>query len=366
MTKQAWMSILLAVMLLLGTAGAALAEAQSDDMDIFSYAQSLFDFEDLVYYPYLPTFLDPVNYFGYVSLTSGVKGDTHYAVYPCDSENDLALYRGYLEYWGYESAPMECELPGVAAWRMNSAGTAHEGRPLMQTVDVYYAAEQGIMAVTYSYLDAWIYDAWLAQPDWQTYDHFDPAYLPQMLWLREDLPVMVEEFFLADLLFVTAGEELSLYPYDAALLQMRDLHIRSIKEADLPLTQHVLYTEPDSPNNHSQMLCVRVSCESGVRADLLRSLRAALADADENDPQYADCTDVPMLLLTRSEEDPLIFTLAEEEAASDLWLVFPPSVYRDGDVMRLYLCLEDENNPWIGDLRDWQYVNFQVKPARPW
>lgn len=364
MAKQTWMSILMAVMLLLGAAGAALAEVQTDDM--FSDEQSLFGFEETSYYPYLPTFLDPVNYYGYISLTSGVKDDTYYAVYPCDSENALPLYLGYLEYWGYAGTPMDCDLPGVTAWRMTNAGASRQNRPLMQTVDVYYAAEQGIMAVAYSYLDAWIYDEWLAEPDWQTYHHFDPAYLPQRFWLGENVTVTVEEFFLADLLFVTAGDELSLYPYDAALLQIRDLQIESLKETDSPYTRHVLHTESNNPNNQSQMLCVRVSCEPGVRAELLHSLRAALADTDENDTQYADCTDVPMLLLTRSEEDPLLFTIACEEEATDLWLVFPPSVYRAGDVQRLYLCLEYENNPWIGDLRDWQYVNFQVKPDRSW
>ena len=358
------MSILLAVILLIGAAGGMMGAAQADDM--FGDEQSMFGFEETSYYPYLPTFLDPVNYYGYISLTSGVKDDTYYAVYPCDSENDLALYCGYLEYWGYAGAPMDCDLPGVTACRMTSTETAREDRQLMQTVDVYYVAEQGIMAVAYAYLDAWIYDAWLACPDWQTYDLFDHDDLPQMLWLNKHVTVTVEEFFLADLLFVTAGEEFSLYPYDAGLLQFRDLHIQSVKEADSPFTQHVLHTEPDSPNNHSQMLCVKVSCDHSVRAELLHSLRAALADADENNPQYADCTDVPMLLLTQSEEEPLFFTIADEESASDLWLVFPPSVYREGDVMRLYLCLEDEKDPWIGDLRDWQYVNFQVMPDRPW
>lgn len=365
MTKQAWMSILLMMTLLLGAAGAALADTQNDDMDIFTYSPILFGFDDSDYYPYLPTFFDPVNYYGYISLTGGVKDDAYYAVYPCDTAESLMPYFDYLAYWGYTGAPMECDLLGVEAWHMTSSETSCEGRPLMQTLDVYFAEEHGVMAVACSYLDAWIYDEWLAHPDMFTYDHFDPSYLPSTLWLGEDVSIIVEEFFLTDQLFVNSEEELSLWPYDAELLQHRDLQIRSMQETGASMTQHILHADSGNAVNKVQMLCVRVSCESGVRADLLRSLRAALADADENDPQYADCTDVPMLLLTQSEEDPLIFTLAEE-AASDLWLVFPPSVYRDGDVMRLYLCLEDENNPWIGDLRDWQYVNFQVKPDRPW
>lgn len=360
------MSILLMAALLLGTAGVALAETQNDDMDIFTYAPILFGFEDSDYYPYLPTFFDPVNYYGYISLTGGVKDDTYYAVYPCDTAEWLMSYFDYLAYWGYTGAPMECDLPGVEAWHMTSTESSCEGRPLMQTLDVYFAEDHGVMAVACSYLDAWIYDEWLAHPDMFTYDHFDPSHLPSTLWLSEDVSIMVEEFFLTDQLFVNSEEDLSLWPYDAELLQFRDLQIRSMQKTGASMTQHILHVDSGSAVNKAQLLCVKVSCGSSAQAEVLHSLRAALAEANDRTTEYADCTDVPMLLLTQSEKDPLLFTLADEESASDLWLVFPPSVYRTGDVLRLYLCMEDENDPWIGDLRDWQYVNFQVKPDSPW
>ena len=54
MTKQAWVSILLMMTLLLGAAGAALADTQNDDMDILTYSSILFGFDDSDYSSPLP------------------------------------------------------------------------------------------------------------------------------------------------------------------------------------------------------------------------------------------------------------------------------------------------------------------------
>ena len=69
-----------------------------------------------------------------------------------------------------------------------------------------------------------------------------------------------------------------------------------------------------------------------------------------------------MLLLTQSEYEDQLFSLAEEGENADLWLVFPPGVFDPWEPYRLYFCLQDEQSPWIGDLRDWRYVNFQLLP----
>lgn len=364
MTNQKIMSLLLAAMLLICSAGSAFAEEKIDTYDeLLKYTEELFGFTDTRYYPYLPTFVDPVNYCSYLSMHSGVKGDEYYAAYNGWSEEDVALYRGYLEYWGYVGAPMACDLPGVTAWRMTSAESAREGRPLMQTVDVYHVAEHELLVIAYSYLDAWIIDEWLAYPDWHIYDHFEPGMLPCILPLSEDVTITVEEILLTDLLFVTSEGELSLYPYAPSILQERDLQVTSLKTLDSSTVQHILHVEKNNYSSDVNMMCVRISYNYGARDELLHSLRAALAEADEKYTQYADCTDVPMLLLTQTEEDSLSFSLAGEEENEDLWLVFPSAVYNAWDVQRLYFCLQDENAPWIGDLRDWRYVNFEIMPS---
>ena len=56
-------------------------------------------------------------------------------------------------------------------------------------------------------------------------------------------------------------------------------------------------------------------------------------------------------------------TLPTETEDADLWLVFPPSIYKSGDKLRLYFCMADEDNPWIGELRDWRVMNFSITYA---
>lgn len=356
-------------MMLVRFTGDAYAEATTKPSEglsyeeLLRYAEELFGFEDTRYYPYLPTFLDPVNYYGYLSMHGGVKDDIYYVVYNGHSEENVTAYLGFLEYWGYVGEPADSGLSGVQAWRMTSGTSQHEGRPLMQKVDVYYVTEHGLLVVAYSYLDAWLYDEWLACPDWQIYDHFEPGMLPCILPLNDDVTITVEEVFLTDLLFVTAGKELSLYPYEASMLEELDLHITALEAPDGSFTQYALHMESDDSQTNRQMLCVRLSCNYGAREKLLHSLRAASVEADEGYSEYADCTDVPMLTLTQSEDDPLVFSVAEVGESTDLWLVFPPGVYDAWEVRRLYFCLQDETAPWIGDLRNWKYVNFQLVPS---
>lgn len=63
-----------------------------------------------------------------------------------------------------------------------------------------------------------------------------------------------------------------------------------------------------------------------------------------------------MMFLSQYAEDDIIFTSDLSAAESEVWLVFPPGCGID-TLQRLYFCLEDDSNPWIGDLRDWAYMN---------
>ena len=356
------LGLLVAVMLLVCTVGGVLAEDASDAyLENDEYAQALFGFEDASYYPYRPTFLDLVNYEGYIALNGGVKGDEYYAVYTGWSVQKVVQYLGYLEYWGYEGEKMTCDLPGVMAWRMTSTEIPDEERPLLQNVDVYYVEARCLLVIAYPYLDAWLIDEWLLRPEWGNFMPFDPVALPCGMQLGEDVYVTVEEAFYTDQLYVVAEEELFLYPYGAQILQERELVIASFALSDATLYD----LQVESRASNRKMVCVRLSCTDDARAELIRSLSAALASADDYAPEYADCVDVPMLMLTRSGDDQAYFVPADEAESGDLWLVFPPDMHNERVAKRLYLRLRDEETPWIGDLRDWQYLNFWVATKQP-
>lgn len=351
--------------LLLCVAACGMAAAESGEMDNYEYLETAFRIEDQCYHPYLPTFVDPLNCFGYLSAHGGVSldGEMYYVSYHCENEEWAALYRDYLGYWGYACAPMDCDLPGVSAWRMTSTDPAPLLRPLLPTVEVYYNAERSLLVVGYSYLDVWIIDEWLRRPEWGSSDYFDFSIPPFTLPLRDDAIITVEEIVLADSLFVATSQELSVYPYTLPLLEEHRLTTTTLGTADVPVTHYYLDAGTNNVGNPAYMVCVRLSFNNNYRKTILKSLRAAVTDLDIADPLYADCVAPSMLMLTALDKEQRIFTLPTETEDADLWLVFPPSIYESGDKLRLYFCMADEDNPWIGELRDWRVMNFSVTYA---
>lgn len=346
--------LLLALVLLAAPVFHAQAEEEAD-FDLCVYAETLFGFESMAYYPYLPTHIDPVSYDGGIALDVGLKGDQLYAVYHSWQEDDLSHYLDYLAYFGYAVTPVDCALPSVSAWRAAGPGTASEGRPLLQELEIYHVSERQLLAVAYPYLDAWILDAWIDQPDWIIGDPFKLSKLPCTLQLAEDTVITVEEFALTKKLNVYGQKDLSFAPYVDSALKGRGFKARALNTVNPDTALH--FFEVDKYPSSRFMMCVRISFDEASRSKILSSLRVAAADTSMS--EYADVISLPMLQMNSLEPEKFLFSAAAP-TASDLWLLFPPYAYEAGDYQRLYFCLQEEDDPWIGDLRDWTYMDFKL------
>lgn len=352
-TKSRMLIVSLAVFLLVCTPLSAFAEEYSYD-DNCEYVLEVFGLEDTAYYPYLPLHIDPVSYSGACSMVGGLNGDTYYVGYSCYKAEDVERYLDYLHYWGYEAEETSSAIPDMNAWHLVGVGTDADvaRRPLVPVIDVYQAVERELLIVAYSYLDAWLYDAWLEKPEWGWMNNpFKAESLPYTLQLREDVAICVAEVRLAKELYIVADEELLIYPYSLPLLEERDVAMSAINFGEKWL-HHWKYDRNSTTIPY--MLCVRIAFDKSLRDEILHSLRAATANVEQS--EYGDCVDVSMMFLSQYAEDDVLFTSDLSDTESEVWLVFPPGCGID-TLQRLYFCLEDDRDPWIGDLRDWAYMN---------
>lgn len=323
--------------------------------DNCEYVLETFRLEDPSYYPYLPLHIDPVSYSGVCGIVGGLNDDTYYVGYSYYKAEDIGRYLDYLQYWGYKAAETPCTIPDMMAWHLVGTDPNAERRPLVPVIDIYHAVERELLIVAYSYLDAWLYDAWLEVPEWVwTHNPFKAESLPYTLQLREDAAISVEEVRLTKELFIIADEELPVYPYSLPLLKERDLAMSAVKIEEKWL-HHWKYDRKSTTIPY--ILCIRISFDKTLRDEILHSLRAATANVQQS--QYGDCVDVSMIFLSQYAEDDILFTSDLCAAESEVWLVFPPGCGID-TLQRLYFCLEKDTDPWIGDLRDWSYMNVYL------
>ena len=323
------------------------------------YVNSLFPYESAAYHQYHPTHIDPISYTGYVAWDGGLIGDLDYTYYGgwYEDERNVRDYLAYLEYWGYTIEKQPYDEPDIDAWCATSTEQRTDRRPLMPTVYVYHIKSEGLLMVARSSLDGYIYDQWLDNPDWQTWKVYDPQKLPLEVQLKEGISVTVEGFLRKEELFILADGELDYAPYSKAVLQGHGILLESTVAGNETL--HHLYCNLEEDPDQ-ELMCVKISFDATVSQQVIPYLRAGFV-ADLADDGCGDCMYVSVLQLAESTDSKGVYTIPDPEDCTALWLVFPYCQREDDEVERLYLCLEDENNPWIGDLRDWQYVNFHIE-----
>lgn len=266
------------------------AEEYSYD-DNCEYVLTTFKLADTAYYPYRPLHIDPVSYNGICSIVGGLNGDTYYVAYSCYKAEDIERYLDYLQYWGYEVEETPCTIPDMKSWRLVGTDADMAHRPLVPAIDVYHATERELLIVAYSYLDAWLYDAWLEKPEWGWMNNpFKEEPLPYTLQLRADAAISVKEVRLTKELYIIADEELPVYPYSLPLLEERDLAMSAVKIGEKWL-HHWKYDRKSTTIPY--MLCVRISfdkiaaqrnpafsarCHSRCGAEPVRRLRRCIND----------------------------------------------------------------------------------------
>lgn len=323
------------------------------------YVNSLFPYESAAYHQYHPTHVDPISYNGYVAWDGGLIGDLDYTYYGgwYEDERNVRDYLAYLEYWGYTIEKQPYDEPDIDAWCATSTEQRTDRRPLMPTVYVYHIKSEGLLMIARSSLDGYIYDQWLDNPDWQTWKVYDPQKLPLEVQLTEEITVTVEGFLRKEELFILADGELEHAPYSTDVLEGHGVLLESMAVGNEML--HHLCCDLEE-NSDQELMCVKLSFDAAVSQQVVPYLRAGLVP-DLTDDGCGDCMYVSVLQLAESPDSKGVYTIPDPEDCTALWLVFPYFQREDDEVERLYLCLEDENNPWIGDLRDWQYVNFHIE-----
>lgn len=353
------MTFLVCVVLMSGI-GASYAESWADEMDeMEAYVASIFPFESMSYYPYHPTHIDPINYTGYVAWDGGLLGDWNYTYYTgwTEETNKLQDYLDFLAYWGYVVEQQPFDEPGITAWRAVSTEQRTDRRPLLPTVYVYHSASIGMLMIAYSELDALIYDQWLDAPSWRAWNVYDPVILPVDVQLSEDVTVTVEGFLCKKELFILADGELEYAPYSEAVLAGHGIYRETIDVGDQRL--HHLYCDMAGWSDQ-ELMCVKVSFDAAQSQQIVPYLRAGLV-ADLSADGNGDGMYVSIVQLAENPQSKGVYAVPDPNDCNALWLIFPYFQREENEVERLYLCLEDENDPWIGDLRDWQYVNFHIE-----
>lgn len=350
---KALTALLLAVCCLSGTA--ALAELSY--FEKYEYANQLFGLTNASYTPHKPLFIEPFCTNRLNTITSGVREGKQYSVYAHYNEEKVSDYLAYLEFWGYTKSETKCAIPGVQSWKMISTADFGDAYPLLTYVDVFHEAENELMAVAYSYLDAFLMDEYGKNPTWNAYGTMQPSKLPAVLPLKENVKISLDDAFLTDSLFVVSEKSPLLQPHTLYNLDQLALEESTITIGGGMLRHYAIQREHHLSD--SIYLCVKLSFDE-KHYDLIRhSLRAAYAD--DLTAEDADCVTLPIMLLKNTGEDPLFYTLPDDEACSELWLVFPPNNLDNQETMRLYLRLQEEGTTWIGDLREWEYVNFVTR-----
>lgn len=351
-----WLSGALAVLLLVSGAGARCEAAQDPLAEKCAYVLETFELEEAPWYPYRPTAVDPVNYSGYLSMVSGLKGDDYHAAYAGYTAEDVAGYLTFLSYWGYRAEAMDSGLPGVSAWQLVSDAPTEGPRTLMPSLQVYHAAERALLIVRYAYLDAWLSDAWAELTGaWWLPELSEPVQLPCTIPLREGVSITVEEVRMTEQLTVLSGGELTTYPYARSVLGHLGGTFGSGRVGDGQA--HVLRANPD--NFCAYIPCVRISFDPSLRGELIRTLRAATVSLDLSSLEEADCVDASILLLDQAVADSGVFTVAGEEGGAELWVAFRQSCA--ADMLQRFCFRLAEPGEWIGDLRDWAIIQVYLE-----
>lgn len=323
------------------------------------YVASLFPFESTAYHRYNPTHIDPLNYTGYIAWDGGLIGDMDYTYYTGWHEGgqNVQDYLTYLEYWGYTIEKQPDDGPDVDAWCATSTDQRIDRRPLLPNVYVYHIKSEGVLMVARSALDGYVYDQWLNNPEWRSRNVYDPVQFPVEVQLAEDISVTVEGFLRKEELFILADGELDYAPYSKAVLEGHGILLESTVAGNEML--HHLYCDLEE-NPDQELMCVKLSFDAAVSQQVVPYLRVGFV-ADLTDDSCGDCMYVSILQLAESPDSKGVYAIPDPEDCTALWLVFPYCQREGDEVERLYLCLENENNPWIGDLRDWKYVNFHIE-----
>lgn len=323
------------------------APAEEDPVDALMARFGLICAEEL---PYLPSLIDPVSVLGHIAIAAGYSDGRTTAIYGAD-EARLEMYLGYLGALGYEVTAADGAPEGLRAW--HAKGPANGRQPALFTdVEILHDGVNDLLIVRYDYLDAWIADEWL----WRRDTERTSARLPRQMPLEEGLSVTVEEVRFVDWIAVNGVTEPDVAPYTPEYLA--EIGVGRLTVADKlgnPAGCALFSTGRGAPLIFP---CVRISFDESRRDEVLRRLRGAAAR--EMGYRYDDCGCLHMLLMDAVTTDRLTLT-PPASTGSELWMVFPPRYYEDGDRLALWLTLADESAPWLADPRAWQQLLLPVQ-----
>ena len=296
-------------------------------------------------YPYLPTHLDPVCAFGWIATESGYNGDDFYVIYRQHYATHVQEYLDYLASMGYRIVRQECDLEGLVEWHALCPSPAADGSGLMEKLRIFHAPLQELMVVSYPYLDAFLYSVWGETSgigaDFGVYR--SPSFSHTMT-IAPDCSVTVEEIRFPQSVDVYAPLEQDLY-------QVRSKAYWQNVILYSPLIGSGLWRLDDGKGN--AFPSVRLSFDTPVDADFVRRLRILRGDVDD---EYLNCAEPPILLACNSNG--VLTAWTEEMQTDELWVLFRPINCHALKPQRLYICLQDPADPWIGDLRQWAYADF--------
>ena len=313
-----------------------------------NYAVETFGFDESVEYPYMPTHLDPVCYRGYLSLTSGFKDGDCYAAYGGWNEAEVQDYLNFLMYLGYECAEYSCEIPGTLEWQLSNPTPREDGKGLLDNVKVFYAAEKEMLVIAYPYVDAFLYESWsestLSYPYWR-YLLNEPT--PYTFENISGHTITVEEIIYARDMSVCSQEKpvFRLHTEDPNDPYKMILVPRGEPYHDMWLM--------DAPEEEDLLLMmVRLTFDQPVDKQFVDRLHIAVADSDFESAHQAE---FPMMY---GWDDLCVLSpWTEDTVSSNLWAVFPFRYYDLEATKRVYLYLQEDDQTWIGDLREWTYAD---------
>lgn len=313
--------------------------------DKVAYAVETFGFDDDLAYPYFPTHLDPVCYNGYLSLTAGFKDGESYAAYGGYTDTDVQDYLGYLQYWGYEVTEHSSALEGIREWHAVCPSPRNDGKGLMEKMRVYHSPEWEMLTVAYPYLDGVLYETW-SESTFYAFGSRQAFALPYAMEVA-GVGMTIDEIRCMDEVEIFSETEPVMSPHSS--MRMND-ELRMTPGAE---NSWRLNVTGNINKRHRSILGVHLSFDRPVHQEWLEKLCLATAEVSEQEAHFAQ---VPMLYLY--ESNGTLHTWTDETESSSVWVLFPPCYYGDQEAWRIYARVMETANAWIGDLREWTYVDL--------
>lgn len=315
-----------------------------------NYALETFGFDDSVAYPYLPTHIDPVCYRGYLSLVSGYKDGDCYAAYGGWSEEEVQDYLNFFTYLGYDCAERACDLPGVREWHCANPTPREDGKGLLENVKVFYAAEHEMLVIAYPYLDAFLYESWGEAS--MTYPYYKSRLTEHVPYTFEDVAgrdVTVERIIYTRDMSVVSREKpaLRLHAEDPS-----DSHKMALELRDEPYHDTWIML-PSEDEEDLLLFILLIAFDEPVDKAYVDRLHFAAADTDPSSVHQAE---FPMFY--GWDDRCALYPWTEDTVADNLWVIFPYRICDIEEAKRVYLCVQEPGQQWMGDLRQWRQAEI--------